>query len=338
MKLLILGGTVFVGWHLARAAQARGHSVTRFNRGTRSTIQGQGNDENLIGNRDPLIEPGLAALQNGNWDAVIDTSGYVPRLVRASAEALHGRVGRYCFISSISAYQDFAKANIDEDYTLGQLAAATEEITGESYGPLKVLCEQAVQQVYGNAQTLIVRPGLIVGSHDPTDRFSYWVARVARGGQVLWPETEALGSQCIDAHDLAAWIILALEQDLSGIFNATGPTTTLGAVWETLQATLNPNAEAVWCPADVLKHHQVRPWMGPESLPLWTASAEGEDGFAHISSARALAAGLHLRPLAETVADTWAWLQTRPADYGWRAGLSPALEAQILAALANKTP
>jgi 2'-hydroxyisoflavone reductase len=355
MKLLILGGTVFVGRHLAEAARVRGHSVTLFNRGTRSntsdlagtrsntsdlagtrsnTSDLAGSDiEYLIGNRDPAIEPGLAALENGTWDAVIDTSGYVPRLVEASAQALHGRVGRYCFVSSISVYQNFAATGTDEAAAVGQLAEPTEEITGESYGPLKVLCERAVQEIYGDGQSLIVRPGLIVGSHDPTDRFSYWVERVARGGTVLWPETKALESQFIDAHDLAAWIILALEQDISGVFNATGPTTTLGAVWETLQATLNPNAEAVWCPAALLKQHQVRPWMGPESLPLWTASAEGEDGFARISSARAVAAGLRTRPLAETVAETWAWLQTRPADYGWRAGLSA--EAELLAAMAT---
>ena len=206
MKILIIGGTRFLGRHLVNSARARGHDVTLFNRGM--------TNPNLFRNVDMIQgdrEKDLDQL-SGQWDAVIDTCGYFPRIVRMSAEALKDKVDQYVFISSISVYADFKKININESYPVGKIEDETmEQITGESYGPLKALCEKAVQDVFG-INSLIIRPGLIVGPHDPTDRFTYWPVRIARGGDVLVPDNPNALTQIIDVRDLSDFIIHLVEQ------------------------------------------------------------------------------------------------------------------------------
>ena len=230
MKILIIGGTRFLGRHLVNSARARRHEVTLFNRGkTNPNLFWQ--VEKIQGDR----EKDLDQLTGRNWDAVIDTCGYFPRIVRMSAEALKGKVENYVFISSISVYSAFSKIGINESDPVGKIEDETmEEITGESYGPLKALCEKAVQEVFG-MDSLVIRPGLIVGPHDPTDRFTYWPVRVARGGSILAPEKPDLPIQIIDARDLADFIIKLIEQNVSGVFNATGPdhALTLGSMLDT---------------------------------------------------------------------------------------------------------
>lgn len=217
MKLLILGGTKFLGRYLVDAALAAGHQVTLFNRG-KTNPELFPHVEQRHGDRDG----DLGALSEGIWDVVIDTSGYVPRVVRASAELLRPRTAKYVLISSVSVYADFAIQNIDEDYPVGQVNDPTTEDISEFYGPLKALCEKAVQDVYRD-QALIIRPGLIVGPNDPTDRFTYWVRRFAQGGDVLVPGRPERRQQFIDVRDLAEWVLWTAASSLTGVFNATGP-------------------------------------------------------------------------------------------------------------------
>jgi 2'-hydroxyisoflavone reductase len=308
MNLLILGGTRFVGRHLVDAAFARGHAVTLFHRGWTNpdlfpqahTIRGdRGTD--------------LALLSGGSWDAVIDTCGYLPRIVRMSAQALRDAVGSYVFISSISVYADFRKLGISESDAVGVLREETEQITDESYGPLKALCEQAVRDVF-DARALIVRPGLIVGPYDPTDRFTYWPVRVARGGEVLAPDRPDGFTQVIDARDLSDFIIHLIEEKVAGTFNATGlpAALTFGELLETCKQVSGSEATIRWASAEFLAQNKVAPWS---DLPVWLPD-DGEDaGFAHVDVSKSIAAGLTFRPLAETVWDTLDWAATRPADH-----------------------
>jgi 2'-hydroxyisoflavone reductase len=328
MRLLLLGGTVFLGRHIVEAALQRGHTVTLFNRGQHNPELFP-HLEKLRGDR--RAEGGLDALKGRAWDVVIDTCGYIPREVRASAGLLAGAVERYLFISTESVYADFRTAGIDESYPTGPLAdESVEEVTGETYGPLKALCERVVERGMPARSTLILRPGLIVGPHDPTDRFTYWPARVARGGEVLAPARPDYPVQFIDVRDLADWTVAMVEQHATGIFNADGlpNTLTLGALLETSRAQSTSEASVTWAPESFLLEHKVAPWS---ELPLWIPEGDGDaEGFATISVHKALAAGLSLRPLADTVRDTLAWVATRSADHQWRAGLTPEREAELL--------
>ncbi len=326
MKLLILGGTVFLGRHLVEAAQARGHEITLFNRG-------QGNAalfpdlEKLRGDRNG----DLSALQGRRWDAVIDTCGFAPRIVRASTELLAEAVDHYTFISSISVYADVSVVGIDESAPVGKLADETvEAITDETYGSLKALCEQAAEQAMPG-RVLNVRPGLIVGPHDPTDRFTYWPHRVAQGGEVLAPGRPAREVQIIDARDLAAWIIRVVESRQTGVYNATGPdyALTMEQVLETCKVESGSDARFVWIDEQRLLEAGAGPWI---ELPLWIPETDEHRGFAAINCRKAFAAGLTFRPLDETVRDTLAWDATRPADVVRRAGLKPEREAHYLQA------
>ncbi|HEY3475628.1 MAG TPA: NAD-dependent epimerase/dehydratase family protein, partial [Anaerolineales bacterium] len=219
MRILIIGGTHFLGRQLVESALARSHDVTLFNRG-KSNPGLFPQLETIIGDREKDVEK----LKDRIWDAVIDTSGYFPRIVRLSAEVLEPTVSRYVFISSISVYDNFSKVGINEMDPVGKIENETvEEITGETYGPLKALCEQTVQDIFGLDRTLIVRPGLIVGPHDPTDRFTYWPVRVARGGDVLAPEKPEAAIQIIDVRDLSDFIIKLIQDNAFGVYNATGP-------------------------------------------------------------------------------------------------------------------
>lgn len=327
MKLLVIGGTRFLGRHFVEAALARGHALTLFNRGRSAPGLFPG-VETVMGDRDG----GLAALlspKDRTWDAVLDPSGYVPRVVRSSAAALAGRAGSYAFVSSISAYATPIAPGADESAPLATLAdPATEAITGETYGALKAACEREAVAAFGE-RALVVRPGLIVGPHDTTARFPYWPRRLARGGDVLAPGDGRQPVQVIDARDLAAWMLAMLERGAGGTFNATGPAepVTLGEVLEGAAGALGVPSRLVWVPEAFLLERGVQPWT---ELPLWVPPEEG--GLDEVSIARALAAGLTLRPLAETVRDTLAWDLARPdsAREGSPA-MKPEREAELLA-------
>ncbi len=325
MRLLILGGTVFLGRALVEAALARGHTVTLFNRGQHEP-ELYPEVEKLRGDRDG----GLDVLRGRHWDAAIDTSGYVPRLVRASAKLFADTVGHYTFISSISVYSEFRHAGMDESTPVGTLAdPLVEQVTNETYGPLKALCEQvAVQAMPG--RVLNIRPGLIVGPHDPSDRFTYWPWRAARGGEILAPGFPGRPTQFIDVRDLAEWTLTMVERGQVGIYNATGPAEPLpfGVLLEACRAMSSNDAQITWVDEAFLAKHEVGPWI---ELPLWIPEADPDmAGFARVSCAKAIAAGLAFRDLASTVRDTLTWAQSRPADYTWRAGLTPAREAELL--------
>ena len=323
MKLLILGGTGFVGRHLVEAALARGHEVTLFNRGQHNG-ELYPEVEKLRGDRDG----GLAPLRGRRWDAVVDTSGYVPRLVRASAELLSEAVDHYTFISTISVYKSFSVPGLHEDAPVGTLQdETTEEVDGETYGPLKVLCERAAAEAMPG-RVLTVRPGLIVGPHDPTDRFTYWPHRVARGGDVLAPRPPEQPVQFIDARDLTAWTLRMAETGRTGVYNATGPddTLTLGETLDTCKSASDSDARFVWADESFLLEEGVEPWMG---LPLWIPKGD-MSGLQEVDCRRAIAAGLTFRPLIETVRDTLVWDATRPADAERKAGLRPEREAELL--------
>jgi 2'-hydroxyisoflavone reductase len=327
MNLLILGGTVFLGRHLVEAALARGHAVTLFNRGQHNPDLFP-EVERLRGDRDGDLQ----ALEGRRWDAVVDTCGYVPRVVRASAEMLAPNVDHYTFISSISVYADTSKPGIDEQAPVGTLDdPTTEEVTGESYGPLKALCEQAAE-VTMPGRVLNIRPGLIVGPHDPTDRFTYWVRRVAEGGEVLAPGDPDAPVQVIDARDLAGWTIRMIEQRQTGVFNATGPAERLrmADLLTTCRQVSRSDATFVWLDDAFLLEAGAGPWI---EVPLWIPATDGQsDGLLDIDIAKARAAGLTFRDIADTVRDTLAWDRTRPADTERRAGLAPERERALLQA------
>jgi 2'-hydroxyisoflavone reductase len=331
MKILILGGTVFVGRATVEVALERGHEVTLFNRG-RSNPGLFPQVEQLQGDRDG----GLAALANRHWDAVIDTCGYVPRVVRQSAEFLAEAVGQYLFISSLSVYAEPGQPGIDEQGAVGKLQDETvEEITGETYGPLKVLCEQAVEQTLPG-RALIVRPGLIVGPYDRTDRFTYWPWRVAQGSEVLAPGQPGRPIQFIDVRDLADWLVHLVENRQTGVYNAIGPEPqpTMGELLETCRSASGSDAQLVWVSEAFLAEQGVQPWA---DLPAWLPQSEPSTaGFFAFSNRRAVAAGLKFRPLADTIHATLAWAATRPPDYQLRAGLSREREAALLAAWKQK--
>ena len=318
MDLLLFGGTRFLGRHLAAAALAAGHRVTLFHRG-RTGAELHPGAERILGDRDG----GLAALAGRRWDAVVDLCGYVPRVVGASAGVLREAAGHFTFVSSISAYAMPFTHGADESHALATLAdPAVEEVTGETYGGLKAACERAARDGFGNARVLVVRPGLIVGPHDPTDRFPYWPRRLTRGGEVLAPGVPELPVQVIDVRDLAAWMLALVERGVTGAFNAVGPaeTLTLRSCLERIATALGAAPQVTWVDEAFLLARGVEPWMG---LPLWVT---GEDiGHSTVSGARAREAGLRFRPLEDTARDTLVWDMDRPEAA--RAD-SPALKAE----------
>lgn len=324
MKLLILGGTVFLGRHLVEAALSRGHEVTLFNRGQRNPDLFP-QLEKLRGNRDG----DLSALEGRRWDAVIDPSGYVPRVVSASARLLSEAVDHYTFISSISVYADPSIPRLDESGALATMEDETNEEIMKHYGALKALCERAAEAAMPG-RVLNVRPGLIVGPHDPSDRFTYWPTRIAQGGEVLAPGAKEKPVQVIDGRDLADWIIKMVEARKTGIYNATGPDQpyTMEQVLEECRQVTEADAQLTWVPDEVVVEQQVQPWMG---LPLWIPG-NSSAGLMNVDVSRAMADGLAIRPLAQTIADTLEWDRTRPADLQRRAGISREKEAEVLAA------
>jgi 2'-hydroxyisoflavone reductase len=319
MKILVLGGTVFLGRALVDAAIARGHEVTLFNRGMHNP-QLYPEIEKLRGDRDG----GLDVLKGRRWDAAIDTNGYFPRLVRASAEALANSVAHYTFISTISVFADFKTIGMDENAPVGTIAdESIEQITGESYGPLKALCEQAAERAMPG-RALNIRPGLIVGPHDPSDRFTYWPVRVARGGVVLAPGRPERPVQLIDVRDLAEWNIRLVESHTTGIFNATGPDheLTMGKILDTSQAENGSDAHVTWVSEHFLQEQGATPWT---EVTLWVPEKDNE-GFSTVNVQKALGAGLTFRSLADTIRATLDWDATRPSGLERQNGIKPERE------------
>jgi 2'-hydroxyisoflavone reductase len=340
MKLLVLGGGRFVGRHLVDAALARGFDVTTFSRG-RQPDHWNGRVHALVGDRDPTVAPGLEALRTGHWDALIDTCGYVPRVVRAAAELLSGRVGRYLFVSSISVYLNPSGAGLDESAPVGALDDPATEEVGKFYGPLKAACERVVEETFG-ARATVVRPGLIVGPHDSTDRFGYWAARFLhpkllgdRGDAAVVPAPPERPLQFIDARDLGAFMLDLLAQGTGGTFHATSPAGqwTFGSLVDTLREVGGAKApRTVWTDEARLLACKVEPWTG---LPLWIPQTFTDaTGMMQFDTRRAQRAGLTMRPLVDIVRDTGAWLAQRDNAGAWKAVLSADVEREVLAAAA----
>jgi len=320
VRLLVLGGTKFLGRHAVDAALADAHEVTIFTRG-QTNPELFPEVEHLVGDRDGDLE----ALRGREWDGVVDTSGYVPRVVRQSAELLRDAVRRYVFVSSISVYADFS-APVSEQTPVAQLEDPhTEEIL-ENYGGLKAACERVVEEVYGE-RSARVRAGLIVGPYDPTDRFTYWPRRIALGGEVLGPGDPDAPVQFVDARDLGRWLVRLALEGPGGTFNATGPAErlTFADLLVRARAAIGSDAELVWVDEQRVLDAGVQPWT---ELPLWLP---GDDyaGMAEADISRAVDAGLAFRPVEETVVDTLAWDRTVAGD---RPTLSYEREQEILSA------
>lgn len=332
MDLLVIGGTQFVGRAIAEAALAAGHRVTLFHRGRTNRGLFPGAEE-ILGDRDG----GLSGLGNRSWDAVIDTCGYVPRVVAASAEALKDRVGRYVFISTVSVY-DEPPAGSDEEGTLGDPDAlddpSTEVIDKDTYGPLKVACEREVVERFGE-RALLPRPGVIAGPHDPTDRFTYWVARMAQGGTMLVPEDDGASVQFLDVRDLGEWVVRATEAERRGAYNVVGPEKAMtmhGLVQSCREYVAPGGTELVPVPEAFLRENGVSPWS---DLPLWVPRSTGS-GLLAVDSTKARKAGLTHRSVEDTVRSTLEWHRERGAPT-LVTGLDPAREQAALSAWRSRT-
>ena len=321
MNILILGGTAFLGRHLVTAALEKNHQITLFHRGNRNPYPQL---ENILGNR----ETDLEKLRGRTWDAVIDTSAYVPRVAALSARALAHSVGRYCFISTISVYKDFTQAH-DENTPVATLEVETEEVSGGTYGALKALCEGEIALEYAS-RALVLRPGLIVGAFDPSDRFTYWVDRIADGGKIIAPGEPTNGVQFIDALSLARFTIHAVEQQLSGTYNLNGRSLEMQHVLETIRTVCKTNAEFIWAADTFLEQQQINPWMGENSLPLWIPGLDAAVSGTIIR--QALEAGLEFRSLEEVVQEVLEFAKTRE-NHLWRSGITKQREEQLLALL-----
>ena len=323
MEILFLGGTQFVGRHMVAAALERGHTPVIFHRGK------TGSDlfpevERITGDRDGDLD----GLRGRSFDAVVDVSGYLPRIVKDSVDVLSDTADRYLFISTVAVYEPTAEPGLTEEAPLIELAdRTTETIDGKTYGGLKVLCEEGVSDGFGG-RSIIIRPGYIVGPADHTDRFTYWLRRVAAGGEFLAPGSPADPLQWIDARDLAAFTIQALEAPLGGVFTVTGPAepTTWGAFFEEAREVFASDAEPRWAETAFLREHEV---TGHE-VPMTTPATHR--GWATVSLDRAIGAGLKYRPTAETYRETLEADRELPAD-AKRIGLTPERESELLSKL-----
>ena len=323
MRILVLGGTRFVGRVFIEIALARGHELTYFHRGqTAPGLFPQAQE--VLGDR----TGGLQFLGDQSWDAILDTSGYVPRIVQESARYLTSRVGQYVFISTISVFADFKQAGMNEDAPLGHLEDETiEEINEDTYGPLKVLCEKAIQRSFPR-NCLIIRPGLIVGPFDSTDRFTYCVRRGTSGAEILAPAPPDQPIQIIDVRDLMAWTLEKIEAGTMGIFNATGPKASLKMRQLLTECTTRENhpVHLTWVDEQFLIDQDVQPWS---DLPFWVPGDENTGQFT-VDCSKAFSAGLDPRPLQETIHATFEWDQERDPTADLKAGLSSDRESQLL--------
>jgi nucleoside-diphosphate-sugar epimerase len=333
LRILILGGTGFTGPYQVRYALSRGHKVTTFNRGKTHPGELPKEVEQLIGDRNGQLD----ALRDRQWDVAIDNPTTLPAWVRDVAQILKGNVERYVFISTISVYADTGQG-VDETAPLAkydgpdpykETIEAVKASGYKTYGPLKALSEKEAEKWFPG-KTLIIRPGLIVGPRDETDRFTYWPVRIDRGGEVLAPGTPSDPVQFIDARDLAEWTIRMAENRETGIYNATGPAKALeiGAMLGSIKDALHSSATFTWLPAEFLKQQKVEAWS---DMPVWTGK---DDAVARTNISRALSKGLTFRPLDMTARDTLAWFKSLPPDRQShpKAGLSPEREAEVLAA------
>ncbi len=331
LRILVLGGTGFLGPHVVEHALARGHQVTLFNRG-RTNADLFPELETIIGNRDPRIDEGLRALAGREWDAVIDNSGYVPRIVGASATLLADQTEHYVFVSTICQYEGWAEAppGSGEGRARATLDDPSTEDVSTHYCELKAYCEVAADEAMPGRVTQI-RPGLIVGPRDRSDRFTYWPVRIARGGEVLAPGKPADFTQFIDVRDLAAFMVHCAEERLDGPFNVVRPVMPIGELLDACLVAAGGDASPTWVPADFLAAHDLQAWR---DLPAWVDADGPMAGSLSWSSAKALAAGLRFRPVSATVADTLAWFRTLPAERrsALRAGLPAEKEREVLAA------
>ena len=333
MRVLVLGGTLFVGRHVVELLLARGHDVTIFHRGRRGR-EVFPDIERVLGDR----KTDLDRLPAGaTWDVVLDTCTSLPGYVATSTRALRERTRRYVYISSISVY-DAARPTVDESTPTLELApgASRDEVTGDNYGGLKVLCEREVLDAFAADRSLIVRPGLIVGPHDQTDRFTYWPLRFARGGDVAVPDDLEAPVQFIDVRDLAEFIADALERGLTGIVNTVGPATpaTLRTLFDACAAASSVASRIVPIDRTTLKQHGIEEWS---DLPVWAGRDPATEGLTCVDPSYAIGLGLHHRPLEETVADTLHWAQHERGDAPLKAGLSPDREAGLLTASSSSS-
>ncbi len=333
LKILILGGTGFTGPFQVKYALSRGHKVTTFNRGKTHPGELPADVEQLIGDRNGKLD----ALKNRKWDVVIDNPTSLPVWVRDAAQVLKGNVDRYVFISTISVYGD-VKMGVDE-------SAPTEKYEGpdpyketieamrasgfKTYGPLKALSEKEAEKWFPG-KTLVIRPGLIVGPRDETDRFTYWPVRIDRGGEVLAPGSPEDPVQIIDGRDLAEWTIRMVEKGETGTYNATGPAKPLGigGMLDGIKSALKSNANFVWASEDFLTAQKVEAWS---DMPVWVGK---ESGMSRTNISKALAQGLTFRPLGDTARDALAWFKQQPPERQakMKAGLTPEREVEVLAA------
>jgi 2'-hydroxyisoflavone reductase len=335
MRLLILGGTGFIGPPQVRYAVERGHHVTVFNRGRRQTGLPPG-VEHLIGDRNGDLE----ALRTGEWDVVIDNPTTLPVWVRDAASLLRDRTEHYIFISTISVYARYDAAGVPESAPLAEyrgadaFAETVESLDRDMglYGPLKAISEAEAERWFPG-RTTVIRPGLIVGPRDPTDRFTYWPARIHRGGEVLVPGEPTDPVQFIDARDLSEWIIRMAEERVAGVYNATGPAVPLGlrSMVEGMRHLAGTPVSFTQVDADFVLDHGLNPWS---DLPVWVPPEGDSAGFARIDISRALERGLNYRPLATTADESLAWHLSRPEAQRTRllAGITPEREAEVLAA------
>ncbi|NWJ44664.1 MAG: NAD-dependent epimerase/dehydratase family protein [Chloroflexi bacterium] len=337
MKLLLIGGPRFLGYPLIEAALKAGHNVTTFNRGRTNPDQFP-QVEKLLGDR----EQDLSALTGRSFDIVIDTCGYLPGAVRQTASLLAGSARLYVFISTISVYADQGKTGLVEEDELATISeeevektSSPREISPENYGPLKALCEKEVQAQFSDG-ALIIRPGLIVGPYDPSDRFTYWVHRLPQGGEVLAPGSPARPVQFIDVRDLAEGTLRLAEKLETGVFNFTGPdyTLTMGVFLEESNRVCGGNAHLTWGDDQFILDEKIMPWLG---LPLWIpASDPMSRALGATNITKALSKGLTIRPLAETVRATFEWDRVRPSEVLRYAGISLDKEREVLEAWNKK--
>ena len=325
LRVLVLGGTGFIGPHQVEYALSRGHTLTLFNRG-RTNTHLLPEVERLVGDRNG----DLSALEGRDWDVVLDNSGYEPEQVRATAELLGPRVGRYLFVSTQSVYSDRSIVDQDETGAVGMEGVPSEEWDG--YGPLKALCESAASEVLGDRLT-VVRPPVIVGPGDRSDRFTYWILRVDRGGDVLAPGAPSDPVQFVDVRDVTGFMVRLVEDDTPGTFNATGPAEplTFEGMLNTMRSVSGSDARFEWVDLEFMEDMGVRPFS---DMPMWMPPEGRTAGFMRMNADRAKAVGLTYRPLEDTVADTLAWCGTEPPER-WtdmRAGIPAERESELLAA------
>ena len=336
LRILILGGTGFTGPFQVQYALGRGHKVTVFNRGKTHPGELPKEAEQLIGDRNGQLD----ALKNRKWDVCIDIPTTLPVWVRDAAQILKGNVDRYVFISTISVFSDVSKPNMDENGPLAEYKGAdsmaeTQATLGANlglYGPLKALSEKEAEKWFPG-KALIIRPGLIVGPGDPSDRFTYWPVRIEKGGEVLAPGTPNDPVQFIDARDLAEWVIRMVEQGTVGTFNATGPAykLTMGKMFDEIKAATKSNATFTWADADFLRAQKVRAWS---DMPTWVPPRGDSIGFSQINIQKALSKGLTFRSIGDTTVATLDWFHKQSAERQakLKAGLTPEREATVLAA------